>query len=84
MDALRPHHPDCGKTVELRQHAVHHDDVMDPLASQRHALGPVSRMIGHMTGLGQSLDQPGRQFAIILDNQNAHGEKPKKAVGIRQ
>jgi hypothetical protein len=41
-------------------------------------------VIGHMAGLGQPLDQPGRRFAIVLDNQNAHGTKPKKAIGIRQ
>ncbi len=72
MDAVGPHHPDGSKAVELRHHAVHHHHVMQPLVGQRHALRPVPRVIGDMTGLGQPLDQPGRQFAIILDNQNAH------------
>jgi hypothetical protein len=30
-------------------------------------------MIGDMSGLSQSLDQPGRRIAIVFNNQYTHG-----------
>ena len=68
--------PDQGEAVELRQHAVDDEDVVVPALGHAVSVEPVGRVIHHVARLAEGLDEVGRRLAIILDDQDAHGETP--------
>src|SRR6266404_7344867 len=72
QDTLSSHQLDDRKPVDVRQHAVGHDEVELPFGGTRQPFAPVGGMIDTVAALAQAFDQKARGLAVVLDEQYVH------------
>ena len=73
QDTLGPQQLDDRQPVDVRQHAVGHDEVELPLGGAIEPFAAVGGMIDTVAALAQALDQKARGLAVVLDEQYVHG-----------
>jgi hypothetical protein len=79
---LRPQRRDHGKAVALGQHAVDHQHVVAAIFGQRETILAIEGVFGHVPDLAERLDQIVRRFAVIFDNEQAHGVPVRRKYSL--
>src|SRR2546429_6567190 len=70
QDTLGPQQLDDRQPVDVRQHAVGHDEVELPLGGAIEPFTSVDGMIDTVAALAQALDQKARGLGVVLDERS--------------
>ena len=72
LDAPLAQTLDDREAVELRQHAIGHDEIELPLGGAVEPLAPIGGVLDGVAALAQPLDEEARGLGIVFDEQHVH------------